>query len=116
MASHYVPDERERHPYPSPDTTSRSTAILRLGDAYNQDQRSHPRAEFGLVLGRTKNSKVGGGHESSLGLGEIHDRFVDVQVGEVSGVKENICLARLVINMRTGKVCGKPHTGSLIRP
>jgi len=94
--------------------TSGSTAISRLGDAYSQDQRSHLRAEFGLVLGRTENSKVGGGHESSLGLGEVHDCFVDARVREVSGVEENICLARVIINMRAGKVCGKPHRESSI--
>ena len=49
--------------------------------ASTQDDESHLRADFRLVLGRSEDSEVRGGHENSFSLSEGHDFFVDVQGG-----------------------------------
>ena len=83
---HYIPGERERRPCSWSGTTSKSTAISRLENAYSRYPRqSHLRADFRLVLGRSKDSEAGRGHESGFGLSEGHDCFVDVKGGQCEG-------------------------------
>lgn len=72
----HTPGERGRRPWTSSGTTSEPTTALRSDIVVTPERESHLGAEFALILRRSQDSEVRGGHKNGLGFSEGHNRFL----------------------------------------